>query len=142
MTTPTNDNQLFSPTLTTYLGRTTETQWDKIDMAYSHYFSTPSLDALLTDMQQQVSVAMLPYIVTTRLTLGEWIGGVTYSDFTQRVTALNDKYLSLLAANPVDAWRFSTAVQKRSGDLTFLGVYLYGLGATDGLYDEDANSSS
>lgn len=142
MTIPANDDQLFSPTVTDYLGRTTEVQWGKIDKGYSHYFSTPSLAALLSDMENQVGVKEQPTINTQRKTLGEWIGNVTLADLTKRVTALNSKYLALAAVDPVGAWAFSIAVQKRSGDLTFLGVYLYGLGTADGLYDQDANPAS
>ncbi len=131
---------LFTDSLLSYIRTTTDTQWEKIDRNKTHYFSTSSLDALLTDMEAQIGVhpPLSPQLVTHVSSLGSWIGDVTLAQLKSRVEALESEHTRLATStsptNIMNAWSLGVSIQQRSNDLTYLGVYLYGIGVSDGLY--------
>lgn len=139
-----DSDNLFSQSLLRSIELTGDAQWEKLRKDKTHYFATPSLDALLTDMENQVGVhpPTSPVINTHEDELGNWIGSVTLADLKRRIAALVSRHGELANSNePNDAcaaWSLNVAVSKRSNDLIYLGVRLYGVGVTDGLYRPDA----
>ena len=127
---------LFTETLLSYVRTTTDANWEKIDRNKTHYFSTASLDALLTDMEAQIGVhpPMQPRLVTHVSTLGDWIGDVTLAQLKSRVEALVSEHTRLLTSathpNVMNAWSLGVSLQQRSNDLIYLGVYLFGIGVS------------
>lgn len=139
-----DSNTLFTEQLLRTLAVVSDAQWGKLHLDKTHYFATPSLDALLTDMENQVGVhpPVSPVINTHEDTLGNWIGSVTLADVKRRVQALIDRHQQLVdSSEPNDAcaaWALQVAITQRHNDLIYLGVRLYGVGVTDGLYRPDA----
>lgn len=135
-------DQLFDDNLLEYITRTTDKQWNAMDLQYQHYFSTPSLDGALSDLEAQwgATTPTQPVRDTTQMTLKAWIGDVTLASLQQRIARMNTQYQQLRASSratdAISAWTFTLAVRNRCNDLAFLGVYLYGFGIADGLYDQ------
>lgn len=131
---------LFSGNILTYITTTTDTQWQHASSSGQRYFEHPTLSSLLDDLDAiaagQVSVLSRPVLVSWT----DWLQDVTLQQLQTRVVALNTQYGTLYSVNPLAATRQATVTQSRVNDLTQLGVYLYGLGASDGLYGDDGQS--
>jgi hypothetical protein len=134
-------NRLFDKTLLDYINVTTESQWSQIDLTQARYFSTASLDAALKELEDQMGRKTPLYVThdTHRCALGDWVGEVTLAELQRRMNALETQYEALAASDP--SWAIVRHQFARSNDLTYLGVYLYGLGIADGLYVEKSNSA-
>lgn len=135
-------DQLFPDTLLDYINKTTDTQWSRIDPAYKHYFASASLDAALSELEQQLQSKTLIKSdhATHQSTVKDWIGAVTLTELQKRVADIVTQLNALGADNPSASYVIYIA-PRSMGDLNFLGVYLYGLGIPDGLYDEKSSSS-
>lgn len=134
-------NELFTETLLGYINKTTARQWSAVEATRHHHFSTPSLDAALTEIEDQLGRTVAKqYPHTTHVAaLGEWIGDVTLAQLQKRVNDLVTRFANLALTDP--SWVHVKHAAGSSNDLTFLGVYLYGLGIADGLYDEESGST-
>ena len=134
-------NELFTETLLDYINKTTARQWSAIDATRHHHFSTPSLEMALHEIEDQLGrVTPKPYPHTTHIAaLGDWIGDITLEQLQQRMNTLVTRYAALPVTDP--SWVYVKRVVGSSNDITFLGVYLYGLGIADGLYDEKSSSA-
>ena len=135
-------DQLFPDTLLDYVNKTTEAQWSRIDPTYKHYFASASLDAALSELEQQLQSKILVKAdhTTHQATVKDWIGDVTLAALQKRIANIVTELNNLGADNPSASYVMYIA-PRSSGDLTFLGVYLYGLGIPDGLYDEKSGSA-
>lgn len=129
--------KLFSGQMTEYVNTTTEAQWGRIDPKVEFYTRHDSLadNLAVLEILENNPNQPVPINQPKAVKLAEWVGTTTLDELKTRLNRLDTNYDARYLNNPIAATQQITASAGQVNDLMYLGVYLYGLGSADGLYD-------